>query len=106
MKKLLTFSLLAILSFTTQAGSVRLKNCLSVNNQKVCLPDNSELFKSLKDEKNDSKLKKCFVNFMKQRLLKVKLREHDLLYFQSEQSAGGEITIVFSSKTKVPKNEH
>ena len=103
MKKIIVSSLISLLSLPVVAGSVDLKNCLKVNYQKVCLPDNNALFKALKDEKNESKQKQCFKNFMKNRLLNIKLKEHGLLYFQAERHQGAEITVVFSKQTKVPK---
>ena len=105
MKNIKLLSLISLLSLPVFAGDVDVKNCLKVNNQKVCFPDNKELFNALKDEKNESKQKKCFKNFMKNRLLSIKLKDHGLYYFQAERHQGAEIAGCIFKANKSSKNE-
>ena len=103
MKKLLLIKTLTLFSLPIFASSVQVKNCVSINKQKFCFPENKSFYESLKDKGQGSKNKTCFKNFINQRLMKIKLKEHDLLFFQSQLNAGLGIKVVFSSKTKVPK---
>ena len=105
MKNIKLLSLISLLSLPVFAGDVDVKNCLKVNNQKVCFPDNKELFNALKDEKNESKQKKCFKNFYEKPTPKHQAKRSWSILLSSRKASGRRDNGCIFKANKSSKNE-
>ena len=96
------FFIFNILTYTGIALGKIDKNCLKIEKNTVCFPEDKALFNDIKDPEGKSIYKKCVKSFLKNKIFKIKYQKQDLLFFQANKKSNAEMKIIFSKKHNTP----